>query len=267
MDLSAIFTPENDERPLSDIKEGGGFTGIFRTIAVVGDSLAAGDLESIDIGGPKEFHDFFDISWGSYIARMCGVTVHNFSRGAMTAREYCNSFADEKGYWDKSLAAQAYVLALGCNDLDEARQPVGNIGDIDPDHHRNAPTFAGDFGKIIQRYKEISPDAVFFLVTMPREPFELLAEEFQVKHESHRALMYDLAAHFTNTFVIDLAEYGPVHDKEFHRRFYTGGHLNAAGYLLTAKLIASYIDHIVRHNIEFFNRSGLIGPQPIYPKG
>jgi hypothetical protein len=71
--------------------------------------------------------------------------------------------------------------------------------------------------------------------------------------------MYAFAEHFSNTYVIDLAKYGPVQDAEFRSMFYTGGHLNSAGYYLFAKMIGSYIDYIVRHNIEKFNQCGLVG--------
>ncbi|MBO4325763.1 MAG: SGNH/GDSL hydrolase family protein [Clostridia bacterium] len=259
MNISKFFSKADDEKPLDVVKDDGGFTCIFRTIAVIGDSLASGDLESMDFGGPKEYHDYFDISWGQYLARMSGTTVYNFSRGNMTASEYVNSFADSMGYWDKEKAAQAYILALGCNDLDKRDLPVGSTADIDPDWHRNAPTFAGYFAKIIQRYREIQPDGVFFLVTMPVEPEPFVPADLEVRYMEHRKLMYELAECFSNTYVIDLTEYGPAHDAEFREIFYTGGHLNSAGYYLIAKMIGSYIDYIVRHNIRAFNQSGLIG--------
>ena len=69
----------------------------------------------------------------------------------------------------------------------------------------------------------------------------------------------DLAELFENTYVLDIREYGPVNDEEFKRRFYLGGHLNAAGYLLYGKIICSYIDYIIRHNFEDFAQVGFIG--------
>lgn len=37
------------------------------------------------------------------------------------------------------------------------------------------------------------------------------------------------------------------------------GHLNPMGYALTAKMTASYIDYIIRHNTEDFKEVGFIG--------
>jgi hypothetical protein len=59
--------------------------------------------------------------------------------------------------------------------------------------------------------------------------------------------------------VIDLWEHGPIYDAEFKRNFFLSGHMNAAGYLLTARMFASYIDYIIRHNPEDFCQIGFVG--------
>ena len=60
-------------------------------------------------------------------------------------------------------------------------------------------------------------------------------------------------------YVLDFRRYAPEYDEEFKRRFYLGGHMNPAGYLLTAKMVASYIDYIIRRNPEDFSQTGFIG--------
>ena len=84
MDIRSMF--DNNEKPLDNLVTDGGFTGIFRTIACVGDSLSSGEFESIDDDGKKHYHDYYDYSWGQYMARMAGCTVYNFSKGGMTAK-------------------------------------------------------------------------------------------------------------------------------------------------------------------------------------
>ena len=69
----------------------------------------------------------------------------------------------------------------------------------------------------------------------------------------------DMAEMFDNTYVINLRKYSPVYDSEFKKKFFVGGHMNAAGYILTAQMITSYIDYIVRHNLEDFSQVGFIG--------
>ena len=255
MDLEKLFFDEN-EKPLDRISEDGGFTGIFRKIACVGDSLSSGEFEVRREGKPTVYLDMFDYSWGQYIARIAGCKVYNFSRGGMTAQEYCDSFAEAMGYWDPEKAAQAYVIALGVNDIFGLGQEIGSVGDIcrdDPKKNKN--TVVGRYAEIIQRYKKISADAKFFLVTMPRDGM------FNDKREAHRNALYELAKFFDNCYVIDLYEYMPVEDAKYKERFYLEGHLNPCGYLLTGKIIASYIDYIIRHNINDFRRVPFINTE------
>ncbi|MGN1095260.1 MAG: SGNH/GDSL hydrolase family protein [Eubacteriales bacterium] len=248
-----------EEKPLDNIAFDGGFCGIFRTIGCVGDSLSSGEFETMDEDGKKHYYDMYEYSWGQYIARATGSTVYNFSRGGMTAREYMRSFADEKDFWNPKKACRAYIIALGVNDVLNGRQNIGTLSDIcREDYTKNEPTFAGYYSMIIQRLKEIQPDAKFFFMTMPRES-ENPDNEHEKLKASHASLLYELAEYFENSYVIDLNKYAPVYDDNFKKKFFLHGHLNACGYLLTAKMVMSYIDYIIRHNAEDFSEIGLVG--------
>ena len=256
MDIEKIWGDEN-EQPLDRLVTDGGFAGLFRTIACVGDSLSSGEFEAVNEEGKKTYHDYFDYSWGQYLARMAGCTVYNFSKGGMTAKAYCNSFAETKGYWAPELAAQAYIIALGVNDVCNQKQEVGTIEDVNlEDYTQNKDTFAGWYGRVIQRYRAIRPDAKFFYMTMPRSGVSGERDEIA---ERHAALLYDFARVFPNSYVLDLRKYGPVYDSNFRQRFYLGGHMNPCGYILTAQMVASYLDYIIRHNIKDFKQVGFIG--------
>jgi lysophospholipase L1-like esterase len=183
------------------------------------------------------------------------LTAYNFSKGGMTAKQYWNSFAEEKGYWSPDLLCQAYIIALGVNDILNQKQDVGSIHDIClEDYNKNADTFAGYYGRIIQRIKSMQPHARFFLVTMPRD-----GSPRDERKPAHAALLHEMADLFDYTYVIDLNRYAPVYDAEFKRRYYLGGHMNPAGYILTARMMESYIDYIVRHNPEDFLQIPFIG--------
>ena len=264
MDINYYLGKSADEKPLDVLVEDGGFTSIFRTIAVVGDSLSSGELESMDKDCPRGYHDIFDISWGQFLARMSGTKVYNFTRGGMTASEYCNSFAEAMGFWDRAKAAMAYIIALGVNDLYGMDQPVGSIDDVKDNLHYNGNTFAGHYAKIIQQYKKIQPDAVFFLVTIPHDELFELQPGAREKADRHRDILYALAEKFSNTYVIDLREYAPLYDKDFVKAFFVGGHMNSQGYYLTAKMIGSYVDYIVRHNPDKFSQAAFIGSSFAY---
>ena len=253
MDINFLFDP--NEKPLDRIITDGGYCAILRTVACIGDSLSSGEFESRDENGRAGYHDYYEYSWGQYLARMAGLKAYNFSEGGMTAEKYVNKFADEKGFWDKSLAAQAYVIALGANDLIN-----GSIDDVCvEDYTKNAPTYAGYYAQIIQRYKEIQPDAKFFLVTFPKcngDSRDIL----------QRSILCDIAAKLDNCYVIDLQEYSTEFNDDFRKKFFIGGHMTAAGYLYMAQLIGSYIDYIIRHNMEDFSQIGFVGTPYKYIK-
>lgn len=245
-----------NEKPLDSLVEGYSNTSIFRTIAFIGDSLSSGEFETIDKEGNKGYHDLYEYSWGQYIARKNGLKAYNFSRGGMTAKCYMESFAEENGFWDKDKACQAYVIALGVNDLFNQNMEIGSISDIDENNYdNNKETFVGYYGKIISRYKEISPDAKFFFVSFPKEQDE---RKQKIARDALDRL-YELTEIFENSYVINLYKYGPVYDEQFKKQFYLHSHMNPQGYIFTAKIIDSYIDYIIRHNAEAFKNVGFIG--------
>ena len=255
------FIGKSDGQPLESYPTDGGYVGILRTIACVGDSLASGEFEAINtITGNRLYMDRFDYSWGQYIARAAGCTVYNFSRGGMTAKEYNEHFGNAMGYFRPELAANAYIIALGVNDLMNRGMPTGTTADICRDDWRkNADTFAGHYGAIIQRYKKIRPEAKFFLVNFPRA--QQGNPDRRKAAEAHDALLRELCSLFSNTYLIDLRTYGPDYDEDFRKKFYLGGHMAPAGYLLTARMMISYIDYIIRHNFEDFRTVGLHGTE------
>ena len=258
MDLKA-YMKQNDEKPLDSIVHNGGFCGIFRRIVCVGDSLSSGEFETM-MNGVKGYPDNFDYSWGQYLARDAGCRVFNFSRGGMGTKWFCENYAEEQGFWNPEKWAQAYIIALGVNDISEVINngfEMGTLADIDFADYRNIkPTFAGYYGKNIQRYKEIEPRAKFFLMTMPKGTED---EKRSALYDEHAKLLYEMADKFSNCYVLDMRKYAPVYDEEFREAFYLGSHMNAAGYRLTALMVESYMDYIIRNHTDDFRQVGFIG--------
>ncbi len=262
--VSYITKPDPNEKPLDNyINDGCGLTNIFRSIAVIGDSLASGEFETIKKGtNVKTYHDMYEYSWGQYIARSCGNTVYNFSRGGMTAKDYMRSFAVSMSFFDRAKACQAYIIALGVNDVINRNYDIGKLGDKwDGDTTVPAPddktSVAAYYCAIIEKYKEIQPDAKFFLVSMPRGTGS--RPEDDEKRARFNELLYEIAAHYANCYVIDLFNYMPANAGDYRTAFYLGGHLNPVGYRFTAQVMMSYIDYIIRHNMEDFLQVPFIG--------
>ncbi len=244
-----------NEKPLDSLVGSYSNTSIFRTIAFIGDSLSSGEFETVDVSGNRGYHDLYEYSWGQYIARNNGLLAYNFSRGGMTAKWYLESFAEENGFWDKDKACQAYVIALGVNDIYNQNMKIGVTEDITATEFDGERPFISYYAEIIRKYKEISPDAKFFFVTFPNEG----DRRDKAKTAGMINALYALSQHFDNSYVINLYEYGPVYDDEFREKYYLHGHMNPMGYIFTAKLIDSYIDYIIRTNPYDFRNVGFIG--------
>ena len=258
MNIYEYISIDKDEKPLDRIVTDGGFCSIFRKIGCIGDSLASGEFESIDKDGQKRYHDFFEYSWGQHIARSAGCKVYNFSRGGMTAKEYMETFALEKGYWDEDKLCEAYIIALGVNEFIKGME-IGSIDDINrTDYRKNNKSFAGYYAQIIQKLKTMQPRAKFFLVSMPR-----FGDEGDIKRKKHRDLLESMTKYFDRTYLIDLFTYGPEYNEDFENRFFLG-HMTPTGYIVTARMIESYIDYIIRKNPNDFAQAGFIGTDYYY---
>ncbi len=261
MDINDFYVGEN-EKPLDKLVTDGGFCGIFRSITCVGDSLSSGEFEGTNQEtGATTWHDMYDYSWGQFLARMAGTTVQNFSQGGMSAVGYTVNFAYQKRLWDADKATQAYIIALGVNDISQmigGQIEFGDVSDINIDNYVfNKKTFVGCYAEIIQRYKTIQPKAKFFLMTIPETPGE--DEKRRELSEKHSELLYKLAEMFDNIYVLDMRKYSPKWDAEFKKNYMLGGHMNPLGYALAAKMVASYIDYIIRKNPKDFKQVGFIG--------
>ena len=254
VDVKRFYAIEG-EAPLDNLVSDGGFCGIFRTIGVVGDSLASGELESFE-EGIRGYHDFYEYSWGQYMARTLANTVYNFSRGGMTAKEFVESYADKCGVYRYENLCQAYIIALGINDM----KCNYELGDAESAFNKNPSqdnqSFLTYYARIIKTIKSKQPKAKIFLMTFPYHPQN--DEDVQAKKEVWSAGIRALAEKFSNTYVLDFRKYAPAYDEKWTKTFQRG-HMTPAGYLLTAKMVMSYIDWIIRNNPDDFAQVGFIG--------
>ena len=245
------------DNPIAVINQAPGFCSIFHSWGFIGDSLCSGEHESRDEQGKKGYHDYYDYSWGQRICALTGTKGDNYSQGGETTNGWIRNFWDNPRNRNNNIDAkaspkQAYIIALGVNDRGR-KYTVGNVKrDINKeDFTKNADTFAGSYGGIIQRIKSIQPQAKFFVVTDPRGADD----------DKYNKVIRQMAEVFENVYVLDIKKYGPDYSNEsdFHKRFFLGGHLNAMGYEFTAWMFMTYIDWIVRHNMEDFSQTGFIG--------
>lgn len=247
------------ENPLDNVAVDGGFTAIFRTLGCIGDSLSSGEHESFE-NGVKGYHDYYNYSWGQFIARKCGLKAYNWSVGGLTAKDF-HSLSYHNRVFTVENACQAYIIALGVNDVSQVIKNIcefGSLGDVDFDNcENNKDTVIGNYVKIIQRIREVQPKARVFVTTMPKENgMDNARREY---YEKFAEILRKLPDLFEFLYVIDFDKYAPVYDDDFKRSYYLGGHLNAMGYKLTADMYMNYIDYIIKTNPEDFSQVAFIG--------
>ncbi|MBQ9485441.1 MAG: SGNH/GDSL hydrolase family protein [Clostridia bacterium] len=253
---------EQDFNPLSNLVADGGYTAIFRTIGVIGDSLSSGEHESTDEKGERGYHDYYEYSWGQFIARKCGLTCYNFSKGGLTAKTFNDHEGEGKLFYLKNNPCQAYIIALGANDITWCKSgaPFGSMDDVNfDDYEKNAESFVGQYVKIIQKIRAIEPKCRIFVVTMPKDFWEKSEPDIAEFREKHADFLRSLTGIFEFLYVVDLRKYGAVYDEKFSEIYYCGGHLNAMGYKYTADVISTYIDFIIRNNYKDFSQVAFIG--------
>ncbi len=263
MDITKYYG-NPDEKPLDNIVSDGGFCGIFRTIGCIGDSLSSGELESYDEDGIKGYHDFYEYSWGQYMARTLGNKVYNFSRGGMTAKEFCDGFGDKCGAFDYDKLCQAYIIALGVNDITRGYEiGDGEKATVSEVRKPDDESILAYLSFIVRRIKTKQPDAKIFIMTIPYssvKPQERIAREDALAEEIRK-----FVDKTKNCYVLDFRKYAPDYDQKFKDTFFLG-HMTPSGYLLTSKMVMSYIDWIIRNNPEDFAQVGFIGTPYKYRK-
>lgn len=238
-----------DDEPLEVITDSTGMLDIFLHVGCIGDSLASGESYYND-GGTSHALDLYQYSWGQYLARKTGNQYYNWSKGGESTKTWLqSSYATE--CFDGQHLCEAYIIGLGQNDANY-NYTIGTSADIDlQDYNNNADTFYGSYGKIIQKIKEVQPQAKIFVITDPNTTTDT---------KGYNAPIRDMANIFENVYVIDMRQYAlkymqsPVLISQLR-----AGHFNAYGYKVFSMMIGNYIDWIVTHNYTEFTQVELIG--------
>lgn len=254
--------------PLSRLIEFGGNASCFKTIVCIGDSLTEGNCNyktknGVSVSG--EYASDFT-SYPFQLARMTGATVNKCGKGGATATNSAQAEADNHSWlkiadftnnkWlDADKKAQAYIIALGTNDIGYYGSFDGDVStDIDSsDYNNNAKTSVGGYATIIQRILSIEPRAKIFCCTIPST-----RNSESTRNEANAKIK--AIAEMFGCYVIDMAEHHII-NKETD---YNGGHLNAIGYRKLAVEINTWIDYIISNNIDDFKNIQFIGTEYEY---
>lgn len=241
--------------PLDVISSDANFVSSFDRIGCLGDSLTAGNLNYN--GSSSGEYVGTNTSYPTMLSKFTGNTVLNFGQGGASAKGYI-SIAANKGVFEDSSKCDAYIISLGTNDIGYNGSFDGDVTtDIDlQNYENNANTSVGQYAKLIQKILEIQPKAKIFCSCIPNTrntvstitnantKIKAIAELFQ-----------------NNCYVMDFQTYGvKAEDVDaWKSKYYNGGHLNALGYNLFAKMVLSYMNWIIENNPNHFRNIGFIG--------
>lgn len=253
-----------DENPIAKVSQDPGLCSIFHYWGFIGDSLCSGEFEYTRADGKTGYWDCYEYAWGQRMCDLMGVKGEIFSKGGETAKGWIKHFWDSNenklGNCAKDNPKQAYVIALGVNDSNPKNTkdyPLGSTTlDIDlQNYNNNSQTFAGCYAGIIQRLQEMQPEVRIFLVTMPRR---------SERYKGYNDVIRQMAGIFRNVWLIDLEKYASdfYESPEFKALYQPvgHGHLTPAGYEYTAWEFMTYIDWIIRHDMDSFKEVGFMLP-------
>lgn len=244
--LSPFVASDN---PLDNVLNDVGYTDLFLTVGCIGDSLASGESYWNDTT-PAGKKDFYEYSWGQFLARKTGNTYYNWSVGGFTTKTWLASDKATECF-DGEHKCTAYIIGLGQNDSN-VNMTIGTSTDIHiDDYSLNADTFYGNYGKIIQKIKEVQPQAKIFIITDPAKA---------VENRGYNTAIRTISTLFTNVYLIDMYTYGNKFlNHPILKAQARAGHYSAYGYYIFALLIGNYIDWIVKTRYTEFTTIELIG--------
>ena len=248
----------DSKNPLSKIITDGGFAGLIESYACCGDSLTQGVFDRTN-GVTMDFEATNFNSYPSQLARITGCKVFNLGNAGATA---CNSSqaisdwhswlqtATQKNWFSDSFKPKAYIFSIGTNDIGYYGTFTGNVEtdiDINDYNNNNTTTSVGGFATMIQKARKLQPKAIIFIETIDNTRNTKPTRD--EANEKIRAIAKKL-----NCYLIDMAKYWVQEDEvsEWVSKYQNGGHLNAMGYLLKTQARITYIDWIIRNNLNKF---------------
>lgn len=226
----------------------------FLKVGYLGDSLSSGECV-VGKNGSNQYVDFYEYSCGKFLQRMTGCEYINFSKGGLTTRTWLSSTYSNQCYNTDNLC-NAYIIALGTNDLHDDSLPLGSSTDIDiKNYNNNKDSYYGNYAKIIQKIQEINPNAKIFLLTT----YLCYSSDLDAKYNG--AIRY-METIFNNVYVADLYKFADlfrVGTDGIINHNLRHGHYNAIAYKYKSLIIGNLIENIMENRPEEFDYIEITG--------
>ena len=205
----------------------------FPKIGVIGDSFASGVI----IAEPNSITNY-NLSWPQELARLCGVSAFNFSKGGLTTATW---LTDKDYGLPKLLATEKqniYMISLGIND-NGLKIPIGTVDDIHDDYNDNPATFYGNLGRIIDQIKNYATKAKIVLITTP-----------VTYTDAYNTAIINTATHYGIPCLISNSD--DFFQSEFYKKSMKGGHPTALSYSGMALAYQRLFNKTAQNFISYF---------------
>lgn len=209
---------------------------LFSHIGIVGDSFASGGIYGIS--GVTD-NAYYNISWGSVLARRNGITSHIYASPGESTRTWLTNVS--RGL-TKALSEEftgLYLLCLGINDTYISNY-IGSIDDIKSDYTQNPDTFYGNYAKIYEQLKTHSPHSKFIFITPPESSSGGIV-----------GATHSIANHYGVPY-IDSYGGDDFFESEFYLNNHSQGHPTAVAYAGMAQAYERMITKCIRNNKNYF---------------
>lgn len=233
------------QEPIKIVPNGGACR-MFLDWGIIGDSLASGELEGIAEDGSIDYVDLYEYSYASYMSRLLGVKVTNYSKGGQSAKSI---YVENK--WNVLESNHnVYIIALGSNDAArlDTEYKLG-WGDINTDVclddlNKNLDSFVGWYAKIIQRLRQNNPHCFIFMMTRPRG-----------SNIEHIEALKAISNKFKKCYLVNMEPYKNImQDKHM-----MANHFDTNGYAIYSDYVMTAIDKVINDNINDFRQVGFLG--------
>lgn len=230
---------------------------LFPRIAMVGDSLASGEIVDNDeralgvlyggvhpdrgvVNEGPACHDLYESSWCSHICRRINAQSKHFTKGGITAKgwlEYINYYmAIDK------IKYPLFFVALGANDFNCGFK-LGTSKDT-----LKSDTFAGYYNEVIKSIKTINPHAVVLCLSMYYDDDESAPNALGDKRSDYSNMIKQITTNYEKVYYLDFAhECENVLNKTKHIR---GGHYDSVGYLAISYEIEKLANKVLLENVD-----------------
>lgn len=233
----------DDDTPIKNIGKTSNLTNIISKYGIIGDSLSSG---AQDISGGTSATDIPQFAWATFFEKATGCETVRLAQGGLQLKNWHN-LMEQKARIEENKCS-AYIIMLGHNDT---ASEVGTIADVDLTDisNSNTNTQFGMYGKLIGTLRNINPKCKIFCVTYPI---------YYVENFGTNSIPRTLPNYIDNCYCIDLWKYDKNRSESYNTDFATPNphfaktHGTVLGYKNWANIIDSYIDYIIRLNLNKF---------------